>query len=118
MRSPVIAFGILAATVSPSLIGAAPTSPNIPEAGAVTGATHNVPTGAAQVPPLPDTNPLGFFTGIASKKRADDAGTAGGNARTGNTQNSDGGAVVNDGDDDTTLTNTDASEYRALGLLL
>lgn len=115
MRSPVIAFGILAATVSPTLIAAAPASSPVPGAGAVTNAPHNIPIGAARVPPLPDTNPLGLLNagGLPNgshKKRADDVDTAGGNARTGNTASSDGGSVANIGDPDTTLTNDDSSK--------
>ena len=117
MRSPVIAFGILAATVSPSLIAAAPASasPNLPSTGTVTGASHNVPVGALPPPPpvpgAAGASPLGFLSGIpASRKRADDSGTAGGNARTGNTASSDGGSVLNNADETETMTNDDSSK--------
>lgn len=90
MRSPVIAFGLFAAaTVSPALVGAAPTPP-----------TPNVPTTVpANVPP---------HTHVV---RAFDSGTAGGNAYTGGTSDTSGGQVVNNGDDgeDDTLTNATAN---------
>jgi hypothetical protein len=110
MRSPVIAFGLLAATVSPTLIAAAPAvaSPSLAPTNAVSGATHNVPLGAIPHTSVP-ASALGI-TGVPSQKRADDANTAGGNARTGNTQSSDGGSVLNDGDEDTTMDNDDSSE--------
>lgn len=116
MRSPVIAFGIFAATVSPTLVGAAPTSPNLPGAGAVTSAPHAVPIGGAtsSLPTGMGANPIGFLPtgGVPSaRKRANDIDTAGGNARTGNTNSSDGGSVVNDSDLDTTQTNDGSSEY-------
>ena len=120
MRSPVIAFGILAATVSPTLIAAAPTSPNVPGVAAVSstasGAPNTVPHVPAAAPGAPGgvpagSSPLGFFPGIGShRKRADDSNTAGGNARTGNTNSANGGSVVNNADPDTDLTSDDSSE--------
>lgn len=111
MRSPVIAFGIFAATVSPSLIAAAPTSPSLPGAGAVTGSAGTLPApNANSVPSVPGA-PGGFFHNlIPHPKRANDAGTAGGNARTGNTSTASGGSVVNNADDTTTLTSDDSSK--------
>ncbi|KAI0702454.1 hypothetical protein BC835DRAFT_1411009 [Cytidiella melzeri] len=111
MRSPVIAFGILAATVSPGLIAAAPTSPNLPGVAAVSapasGAAASAPNG---IPHAPAGSPLGFFSGLGQhRKRADDANTAGGNARTGNSNTASGGSVVNNADPATTLTNDDAN---------
>lgn len=124
MRSPVIAFGILAATVSPTLIAAAPAGagPNLPTTGlGVTrftgGGTPNLPG----TPPLPggvgSPNALGLIpAGGGKTRRANDADTAGGNARSGNTASSDGGSILNDADDDTTMTNDDSSEWFVRGL--
>lgn len=123
MRSPVIAFGILAATVSPTLIAAAPTSPNVPGVAAVSstasGASPNtvphVPAapGVPSAPGIPNgSSPLGFFSSMAShRKRADDSNTAGGNARTGNTNSANGGSVVNNADPGTDLTSDDSSKF-------
>lgn len=44
------------------------------------------------------------------RKRADDSNTAGGNARTGNTNSASGGSVVNEADDDTEMTNDASSK--------
>ena len=103
MRSPVIAFGLFAAAaVSPSLVGAAPTSaPAAPAVPAI---------------PAPDTPSV--VSGVERTRtpharreelvaRAYDSGTAGGNAYTGGTSDTSGGNVVNNGEDadGDTLTN-------------
>lgn len=115
MRSPVIAFGIFAATVSPSLIAAAPT-PQVPSTSSVTSVKHTVtnplPAGLASAANggnvTPPADPSVVFP--HSRKRADDAFTAGGNAHTGNAGNSDGGRILNEADNGEDLTSDDSSE--------
>ena len=109
MRSPVIAFGLFAVTVSPSLIAAAPTGPSTPGVPAITGATQGV--SGATADSIPPALPLGPVSNVPHRKRADDANTAGGNARTGNTNSASGGSVVNNADPDTELTSDDSSTF-------
>lgn len=89
MRSPVIAFGIFAAAaVTPSLVGAAPTSPNVL---------------AAEPHPASAVDKTHF-------RRVEDYRTAGGNAYSGATGNVSGGNAVNDaGNDDNAITNMGTS---------
>lgn len=114
MRSPVIAFGIFAAAaVSPTLVGAAPASPNLP-AGVVPGAPGHT------VPPTP----AGHLPGMVRRelesndkhhrkhhRRVEDYRTAGGNAYSGSAGTVSGGDVINDAEsNDDAITNTGASE--------
>lgn len=155
MRSPVLAFSIIAATVSPSFIAAAPTGPAPPSLEPVENAvgtvSHNLGgVHARQLPPAPTvpapTNPLGIISSVtggatgsdshqqpgshsnttpkSSKappvpaKRAFDAGTAGGNAHTGNASSASGGSVENISEDDTDVqTNNMSSESTAFRLI-
>ena len=117
MRSPVIAFGIFAATVSPTLIAAAPVSP-VPGANSVTSLPHSAtgPLPAGIGGTVNSATPYDTLSGgaapaaAAGAKRADDGLTAGGNAHTGNAGPSDGGDIVNAADNDETETNDDSSE--------
>lgn len=138
MRSPVIAFSIFAAAVSPSLVGAAPASPNLAGASAITGsglADHlpaglpgNIP-GAPGLPtrraysdpsdaPVPPSaaDIEGFQDRSQRKhghdKRALDTQTAGGNSYSGGTSQTSGGSIGNSADADNTLINdTGSSEF-------
>lgn len=133
MRSPVIAFSIFAAaTVGPSVVSGAP-APNKPAAGIpATGSPFgallpvpNVPLSAARrafqdptdAPTRPSPDGLeGYQAKDKSHekskhhRRALDSQTGGGNAYTGNTSDTSGGTIVNEGDNDETLTNDTASE--------
>lgn len=108
MRSPVIAFGILAATVSPTLISGAPASPNLPNTGVVTNLVGGLLPAAH--PEIPHARRSDSIFGILGK-RADDGATAGGNAHTGNTNSASGGEIVNEAEDDETETNDASSTY-------
>lgn len=119
MRSPVIAFSIFAAAVSPSLVSAVPTpkSPSLNNksldnvgASATRMIPRQVPGVPVSVPAVPGV-PIGPGAAPANSngngtsnnkkngrhdKRAWDWGTAGGNAYTGSTGNTGGGSIVND----------------------
>lgn len=102
MRSPVIAFSLLAAAVSPTLIAGAPSGiPNIP-GGVSVPHVPSAPSASGKLPTSLDHLPM---------RRADDGNTAGGNARTGGTGSSNGGAITNQGDNGTTLTNNGSSMW-------
>ena len=117
MRSPVIAFGIFAATVSPTLIAAAPVAP-VPGANSVTSLPHSAtgPLPAGLGITVNGATPYGALSGAPGSpaapgsKRADDGMTAGGNAHSGNAGPSDGGRIANEADPDDTLTSDDASK--------
>lgn len=132
MRSPVLAFSVLAATVGPSLISAAPAGtpgvdmvngaashfvravPAAPAIPAAPGLPVSVPT--LPVPGAPTSTEPGAHQPNKPKggpaKRATDAGTAGGNAYTGGTTDASGGNVSNiSNDPDTTVSNTNSSKY-------
>ncbi|PSR71329.1 hypothetical protein PHLCEN_2v12843 [Hermanssonia centrifuga] len=137
MRSPVIAFGIFAAAaVSPSLVSAAPTSPNVPNVGdGVMGAPLNplltrvhAPTAGSVARrsqdhsgiPVPENAQALDSSQKKSKhhhsKRAYDAGTGGGNAYTGGSSDASGGTVVNETDNgDEELTNDTANTAGGAG---
>lgn len=125
MRSPVIAFSIFAAA---TVVSSAPTSPNIGGSSVI----PHLPGGAAGVPSAPKLPGLGRRDDVADvvsapavsdnsngehrsshkhHKRANDAGTAGGNAYSGGTSDSSGGSIVNNGenDPDDTITNDTSS---------
>ena len=107
MRSPVIAFGLFAAAaVSPSLVGAAPTSPNIGSAPAVV--SHGVPNGSPHVPVARELHDKHHHT---HQRRVEDFRTSGGNAYSGASGDTSGGNVLNAADNnDDELTNTDSSK--------
>ncbi len=120
MRSPVIAFGIFAAAaVSPSLVCAAPTSPNVPNVGSALSAAPHPPNAPASVPHMPrELNNKHSTHKHKHKGRAEDFQTAGGQAYSGASGNVSGGDVVNSSDDnDNAITNTDASELNIVLLL-
>ena len=108
MRSPVIAFGLFAAAaVSPTLVGAAPTSPNLPTNGL--GVPH-VPNPADSAPNVPHVSRSLKHGSHEHERRANDSGTAGGNAYSGVSGSVSGGNTINDaGDEDNTITNMGAS---------
>ena len=132
MRSPVIAFSIFAAaTVGPSVVSGAPTAqPNAHDMGLPVPSVpsvHSVPLGPARrafqdptdAPTRPSPDGLeGYQAKDKSHekskhhRRALDSQTGGGNAYTGNTSDTSGGTIVNEGDNDETLTNDTASESR------
>ena len=109
MRSPVIAFGIFAAAaVSPTLVGAAPASPNLPTPGISNGMgtphTPHVPGMAREL----ETNDKHHRK---HHRRVEDYRTAGGNAYSGSAGTVSGGDVINDAEsNDDAITNTGASE--------
>ena len=118
MRSPVIAFSIFAAAaVSPALVGAAPTSPNISKVGDIASKQH-LPAGSAPHVPAMVTREFGdkdFGDKEFGEKhhkhkhdrRVEDYRTAGGNAYSGGSGTVSGGDVINDADrNDNTITNT------------
>lgn len=108
MRSPVLAFSIIAATVSPSLIAAAPI-PSIPVvSNSIAPSRHlvrrDLPVSVPQIGKLggeKTSNPHGHQDTSASPKprpverRAFDDFTAGGNAHSGGSANASGGNVGN-----------------------
>lgn len=117
MRSPVIAFGLFAAAVSPALVSAAP-APKQSGGGFNAKGVQDVSSAAVhmvarQIPALPsipgtpDIPALHATTAADDKhhddkdskksknKRAYDFGTAGGNAYTGASGDASGGSVVN-----------------------
>lgn len=139
MRSPVIAFSIFAAaTVGPSVVSGAPApkppgaAAAAPGAGLVTGLLPGSGGNFGSGVPLPRAfqdptdaptrpSPDGLEGYQAKDKshekskhhrRALDSQTGGGNAYTGNTSDTSGGTIVNEGDNDETLTNDTASESR------
>lgn len=134
MRSPVIAFGIFAASVSPSLIAAAPTGPSargLPAAPAVPGPSAAGSTvGHSVTGPLPggmgSSINSGFSHGTVpslpsapahpGSKRAVNAATAGGSASTGNTNSSNGGSTLNEAGKGEALTSDASSKSAAYGL--
>ena len=118
MRSPVIAFSIFAAAaVSPALVGAAPTSPNV----SVPGAPHEL-AAANQAVPAAATNEAAHAAHVPRdldskhhkhkhERRVEDYRTAGGNAYTGASGTVSGGDVVNQSQsDDDEIMNTASSE--------
>lgn len=139
MRSPVIAFSIIAATVSPTLIAAAPASPIPGFPSPVDSVAHqSIPR---QLPPQAAA-PVSLISGATGntaessgprqqaksrsktqktdrkntprpvERRAYDSDTAGGNAHSGGSANASGGNVANVAEDDTavpSLTNTGSS---------
>ena len=121
MRSPVIAFSIFAAAaVSPTLVSAAPATPNVgggalvPTPGfqrtdAITGVGPHLPARPqAQPHSHENTNPR-----HKQHSRALDGGTAGGNAYSGSTSDATGGSIQNEASDDPDdeITNNTASGY-------
>lgn len=115
MRSPVIAFGIFAAAVSPTIVSAAPTpkqSNSFSTSGIENVGSSAVHMIARQLPGLPsipgtpdipalhttsdDKHQAGKDQKKSKSKRAYDWGTAGGNAYSGATGNAGGGSIVND----------------------
>lgn len=117
MRSPVIAFSIFAAAaVSPALVGAAPTSPNISQVKDIASKQPSIPPGAPHVPGIPrEFGDKGFGDKEFGEKhhkhkhdrRVEDYRTAGGNAYSGGSGTVSGGDVINDADrNDNTITNT------------
>lgn len=137
MRSPLLAFTVLAiGSVSPALAAPAK-SPRLGELnGLSTATTHVIPRqvpGLPGTPGLPDTSAV---TGILDPapaqsddnsdedkhsdhhgkdkhqhgKRAYDFGTAGGNAYTGATSNASGGSIINAGGSEEGVMNAGGSE--------
>ena len=123
MRSPVIAFGLFAAAVSPTIVSAAP-APKQPSGGfnakgiqevgssTVSMIARQLP-GLPTVPGTPDIPALHSASDDKKEpaddrahsshkkskgKRAYDWGTAGGNAYTGATGSASGGSVINHAD--------------------
>lgn len=118
MRSPVIAFGLFAAAaVSPTLVSAAPTSPNLPNG--LTAPAQGL-AGPADSVHTPITRELKHTTHHNKHERRDeDFRTAGGNAYSGVSGDVSGGNQVNEADnDDDTITNADSSECLAVLILL
>lgn len=118
MRSPVIAFSIFAAAaVSPALVGAAPTSPNLnlpPGHDLATTNQHAVPAAgdaATHVPPVPrELNSKHHKH--QRERRVEDYRTAGGNAYSGASGNVSGGDTVNESENNgDAIANTDSSAY-------
>jgi hypothetical protein len=122
MRSPVIAFGLFAAAaVSPTLVGAAPASPNIP----ANSLTQHPAPGLPAVPgdsatsiPHVGRDLSGLNDSHKARKshkhgrRDEDSDTAGGNAYSGVSGNVSGGNTLNDaGNNEDTLANTDSSKF-------
>lgn len=116
MRSPVIAFSIFAAAaaVSPTLVGAAPTSPNLNGLAAAQG-VPGAAAGAAKAPHVPamvrDLSDKHNSRKNKHDRRVDDYQTSGGNAYSGASGAVSGGNVINEASsDDDTITNTGASK--------
>lgn len=110
MRSPVIAFSIFAAAaVSPSLVGAAPTSPNIPATSHVSGV--NAPVDAPIHPPsIPREMSRHSRKHDRRGAPGGDAASAGGNAYSGAAGDVSGGNSINDAEDnEDEIMNTDSS---------
>ncbi len=126
MRSPVIAFGIFAAAaVSPSLVSAAPTSPQLGGVAApgvpadpTTASPVGNPLRAVPMSALPVRRELEDHHSDKHHKshrkherRVDDYRTAGGNAYSGVSGNVSGGNSINNADsDDDEIMNNDSSE--------
>ena len=113
MRSPVIAFSIFAAAaVSPALVGAAPTSPNISKVGDIASKQH-LPAESAPHVPMVAREFGDKHRKHKHDRRVEDFRTAGGNAYSGASGTVSGGDVINDADNnDNEITNTgpDTSE--------
>ena len=119
MRSPIIAFSIVAAaTVSPTLVSGAPTSPNLAP-GAPNLGGISTPEAPPPVPHAKFARQLGAITADAAPNRprtkhharVDDSQTAGGNAFTGGSSDVNGGTIYNEaGSVDDTISNTGSSK--------
>lgn len=114
MRSPVIAFSIFAAAaVSPTLVGAAPSSPNLGGVSSVPGpagsATDTATHAVHAVRELSLTNDR--HAHHKQERRVEDYRAAGGNSYSGSSGTVSGGDVINQaGSNDNTITNTDSSK--------
>ncbi|KAI0082206.1 hypothetical protein K474DRAFT_842513 [Panus rudis PR-1116 ss-1] len=96
MRSPIIAFSIVAAAaVSPALVAAAPTSPNLP------GVSQSVPNAKSLQHMTRQLDARDSYH--THQARVDDSGTAGGNAYTGTSSNVNGGDIYNEADSNDAL---------------
>ncbi len=112
MRSPVIAFSIFAAAaVSPTLVGGAPTSPNVGVSSVPGSAGSAAETATHAVPHAVRELSLNNDRRRKLDRRVEDYRTSGGNSYSGSSGTVSGGDVINQaGSDDDTITNTDSSE--------
>lgn len=125
MRSPIIAFSIVAAaTVSPTLVSGAPASPNLPNGLAIpntASASHMQPHAfARQIPSLPETESKDTRHPRTKQHvaRVDDSQTAGGNAYSGASSDTNGGTIYNEaGSEDDTITNTGSSKVSMIDII-
>lgn len=116
MRSPIIAFSIVAAAaVSPSLVSAAPASPNL--ASGLAPAVPHTPQLATRQLDVVNGESRAPHT-HKQHARVDDSQTAGGNAFTGSSSDVNGGSIYNESEDNTdTITNTASSAYKNVDIL-